>query len=213
MSASKDIGSKKSVKYPKPKIPAATLDSLFASYSVESNSKADPAQIEMWEAVAELKGWMMKKNDAEGFRRAAWGRVSEILSEAVDAKDPEKISRFCKMWEKVNINPKVNIKPNAKQKSEISIWARNENRSKSFSLSKSELELLDALIVESPSNKPNSPAKIGMIKAITELQRNHGRAPTQLEIGEKLDISTSKVSEWVGEMGISDLLSRSRATK
>jgi len=208
MSAKQKAAQKARTQTPKlscPPIPEETLDRLIARYSVPVTSTPDESTAALWDAVADLKGWLQKKGksptDPYGMRFAAWQKLRSMLNDAVEANDASTFDSLAKAWETWEMKKPA---PRAKQ-GERNPWEK-ENEQKIQRVADS----IESLIPALPANKPNAIKKIRFLEAIRALQRELNRAPTRWEIEQLTLMHKTKVTSMANEMGFKDSLSRAR---
>jgi hypothetical protein len=195
-----------------PPIPQEIIDRLIIRYSAPLQSIPDDSIAAIWNAVAELKGWMVKQGeipvDPYGMRFVAWQQLRGMLNDAVEENNPAAFETMSKAWQQWEINEPM---PRSKNPCALAIkdpWRKNEEMVKQKLAAN-----IENLIPAIPTNQPNSLRKIEFLEAILDLQRRLKRAPTRREIEDKTEIKKNKVSEIVLEMGLEHLLSRTKATK
>lgn len=200
-------------KYPQESIPIKTLDDLRELYSVVRIVEGKPHLRELWEDLAELKGWIIKgaENDTFQIRQVVWDRVRAHLDMAVNEGDCYAFDDFCLMWQTIAINQVDNNE--GKRKTDQNSWNNHEFTKKYGADPKSVAEAIRNLLPLSAERKPHSSNKLKVLETIITLQKRHERAPTRTEIALKSGISKSKISEWSEEFGIDGLLSRDRAPR
>jgi hypothetical protein len=195
----------KAPKQQKPPIPQDTLEALKLRFSVPVSKKTDEIEesdLEMWQLVCDLKGWLSRDATELKWKEFAWGKLREILDQAVAKGDQKPFEQFSKAWQKADIRKSARRKIKPKDP---------KNRTKH----RLELaEKIEALLPNIPANKPNSPISIVILDIIASLQpKLKTRAPTIDEIlaqsvklkgmEEKGGINRREAVRQIEKMGIS----------
>lgn len=188
-----------------PPISTQTLEALELRFSVPLHKKADKIEesdLEMWQLVCDLKGWLSRDATEEKWKEFAWDKIREILDQAVAKGDQKPFEQFSKEWQKADIRKSARRKIKPKEP---------KNRTKErIELAKK----IDALLPNVPANKPNSPTSVIILGIIASLQRKlKTRAPTIDEIlaqseklkgmEEKGGIDKREADRQIKKMGVS----------
>lgn len=157
-----------------PPIPEQILEALKLRFSVPLHKKTDKIEesdLEMWQLVCELKGWLTKDAADGMWKESAWAKLREILDQAVAKGDQKPFEQFSKEWQKADIRKSARRKIKPKDP---------KNRTKEMI---GLAQKIDALLPNVPANKPNSPTSVIILGIIASLQRKlKTRAPTVDEI-------------------------------
>ncbi len=201
MSAKKTSNIPPQPRYVMPIIPDEILNNLINRYSLPvTKIPKDDETVMLWKHTEELKGWLSKKTNNEySLACVNWAKIREILDAAVENNDLSLFDEFSKAWNSWDIERPQPKKAILKGKQD-----EKKNRL---------AESISELIQPTSVNAAHSPRKLDLIFAIEDIQRRQKRAPTRREIEDKADIDKNKVSDWVKEMGLCDLLSGSKRTK
>jgi hypothetical protein len=186
-------------------IPQDILEALELRFSLPVHKKAaeiEESDLEMWQLVCDLKGWLTRDATELKWKESAWGELREILDQAVAKGDQKPFEQFSKAWQKADIRKSARRKIKPKDP---------KNRTKH----RLELaEKIEALLPNIPANKPNTPLSIIILDIIASLQRKlKTRAPTFNEIlaqsvklkgmEEKGGINRKEADRQIKKMGIS----------
>jgi hypothetical protein len=199
-------------------IPEETLEHLESYYRMPVKSPKKQKHPELWEAVGELKGWLLKKNDPYGFRDIAWSEIRKALDHCVLQNERSAFDTLAEAWLKGEVKKTLTAgKPSSKNASTGDPWGKDQAE-KDRSLA----TMIEGLIPLPLTEKPNSQGKLDIIDAIRTIQKKEGRAPSRAEIESQLKqwatrrglrgkttvtLSKNKISDYIIEMDLAELLS------
>jgi|694.fasta_scaffold150581_2 hypothetical protein len=217
-------------------IPAETIDRLIDIFSVPTKSAPNDITADLWIAVADMKGWMMKTQGnpevSNLFKISVWHNIRKRLDEAVSENDIASVDILAKAWLCWQIEETIPRQKKKPPSGSQNPWKREEE-----AIAQRLAESIENLIPGMPQNPPNSERKVQFLNTIHCLQNEFKRegverAPTRAEIALSLagqDVSKefekvrskserearahqikAKVTEMAKEMGLDKLLSRER---